>query len=320
MLKKILLSSFVLGISCSVMAKVPTVVTTIKPLHSLVSQVMQGVGEPELLIKEGSPHGYSLKPSDVQNLSNADLLMWVSDDLETFMPKTVEKLGDKAQSIVWQEIPEMHLLKNRSGGLWEEEDDNDHHEHGHHHDHDHDHDHDHGHHHHHGEYNPHLWLSTESAVKLIRATAGKLSEMDSEHAEQYQANAKVALEKLGTLKDTISQQLKPVENKPYMVFHDAYPYFEEEFYLHPIGVVRADPEHEPGAKRIAEIHQLFKENGVRCVFNEPQFPSKLTQKLVAGTSVKTAVLDPIGADLKAGSKLYEQLMKNLSNHLENCLK
>lgn len=310
----------------------PQVVTTIKPLHSLVSQIMDGVGEPVLLIAQGSPHGYQSKPSDAKAIANADMVVWVSNDLETFVaPLLAKSSGDKRQ-IEWRSISGLHKLKNRSGGLWEEHDhahDHDHEKHEHHdhdhekhehHDHDHDkhehHDHDH---HHHGEYNDHLWLGSEAAKSLLNVVAGELSGLDPENKGKYEANLKQALTDLDALNQRIDMKLAPVKNLPYMVFHDAYPYFEQDHGLQPVGVVRVDPEHEPGSKRIAELHNVMRKHKVVCIFNEPQFSSRLTGKLVEGTKVRTGTLDPLGAELKAGKTLHGELLNNLADSLQQCL-
>lgn len=295
----------------------PQVVTTIKPLHSLVAQLMEGVGEPVLLIKQGSPHGYQSKPSDVQAIANADLVIYVSPTLETFVPPLIKK-GQK-NHIEWMAIPGLETLKTRSGGLWEEHEHEAeaHHDHGH--DHGHDHAHDHGD-HVHGEYNDHIWLSINGSKTLLPVVADELARLDPDNAAHYAANRDQALARLDSLNGSIEAQLADVKTQPYMVFHDAYPYFEHEHGLNAIGVVRVDPEHEPGAKRIGELHQVMQENKIVCIFNEPQFSAKLTDKLVQGTQVRTGTLDPLGAALKAGTTLHGEVLSNLAQSLHDCLK
>ena len=317
-----------LGLSACHTLAAPQVVTTIKPLHSLVAQVMDGVGEPVLLIKQGSPHGYQSKPSDVQAIAKADLVIYVSPTLETFVPPLIKK-GQK-NHIEWLAIPGLDKLKTRSGGLWEEHDhahdhghDHKHdHSHDHGHDHKHDHSHDHGHDHHdhvHGEFNDHLWLGTQAAKTLLPAVAAELSRLDPDNKTRYESNLQQALAELDSRQQRIHARLADVRDKPYMVFHDAYPYFEHENGLQPIGVVRVDPEHEPGAKRIGELHQIMQDNKIVCLFNEPQFSSKITAKLVEGTQVRIGTLDPLGAELKAGKSLHGELLDNLTQNLHDCL-
>ncbi|MBV7435417.1 zinc ABC transporter substrate-binding protein [Cardiobacteriaceae bacterium TAE3-ERU3] len=346
-MKKSILSLSLLGVVTAAHAEVPNVVTSIKPLHSLVAQVMDGVGEPVLLMTQGSPHGYQMKPSDAKAIAGADLVVYVDDHLETFLPDVLEKSGKQTNVIEWTAVPDVALLKTRIGGMWPPHDHGDHdhdHDHEHEHDHDHDHDHDHGdhdhehgdhdhehgdhdhehgdhehHHHDHGEFDLHVWLDPQNSTALVNAVADALSEADPEHAEQYAANAEAAKENIANVNAEINDQLGSVAGKPFMSFHDAYQYFEQAHGLNAVGVVRVSPEHEPGAARIGEIRNVLEGERVVCLFNEPQFPSALTAKLVDGTNVHTGTLDPIGADLQAGPDLYGELLRNLSQNLYDCL-
>ena len=301
----------------------PHVVTTIKPLHSLVAQLMEGAGEPVLLIKQGSPHGYQSKPSDVQAIAKADLVVYVSPTLESFVPPLIKK-GQK-NHIEWIAIPGLQTLKTRTGGLWEEHahgEDDDAHADGHDHDHGHDHGHDHAHEHDghmHGEYNDHLWLGIGTSKALLPVVAAELSRLDPENKSLYEQNLAKAIDTLDTLHAQLGEQLAEIKTRPYMVFHDAYPYFEQEYGLNAIGVVRVDPEHEPGAKRIGELHHIMQDNKIVCLFNEPQFSAKLSAKLVQDTQVRLGTLDPLGADIKAGPQLHGEVLRRLATQLHDCL-
>ena len=335
-MKKLILAALV-GTACQALAA-PKVVATIKPVQSLAAQVMDGIAEPELLIKQGSPHGYQMKPSDAAAVNGADLVIYVSHELETFMPPLLEK-SPQAHSIEWLALPNLYPLPTRHGGLWEEgghhHGDDDGHDHDHHHDgdeygHDHDHgddhDHDHGDHdhehdgHHHGKYDAHLWLSTARSKLLLTAIADELGKIDPDNAAKYQANAEKSRAALDALHQTLGGELAPVQKRPFMVFHDAYQYFEQDYKLNAVGTVRVDPEHEPGAKRIGELHEQLMQKKVVCLFSEPQFPAKIVDKLAQESGVKTAVLDPVGADIPAGKAMYAQLLTNLADSLGGCLK
>ena len=319
-MKHIFLAALV-GIACHAYAA-PKVVTTIKPLHSLVAQVMDGVGEPELLIKQGSPHGYQMKPADAKNVAEADLILYVSHELETFMPPLLKKSG-KEHSIEWAALPNLYPLPTRHGGMWEEGDDDDDHDHGDHHHHEHEHGHEQGHDHHghhHGAYDAHLWLSIARSKLLLEQTATELAAIDPANAAKYRDNAAKAAADLDVLKTGLTTKLQPVQKRPFMVFHDAYQYFEQDYDLDAVGTVRVDPEHEPGAKRISELHQMIADHKIVCLFSEPQFPAKIVTKLAADGNVKTAVLDPVGADLAPGKTMYRQLLTNLADNLAGCLK
>src|SRR5690242_12817004 len=144
------------------------VVTSIKPIHSLVAGVMRGVAEPALLVKgAASPHSFNLRPSDARALNQADLVFWVGEDLETFLTKPIQSLADKAHPVALMEESGLTLLPTREGGAWEK-----HNDHGHD---DHAHEAGHGDEHEHGTHDAHVWLDVDNARKMVATIAGKLS-------------------------------------------------------------------------------------------------------------------------------------------------
>lgn len=293
---------------------VPEVVVSIKPLHSLVAGVMQGVGKPELLVKGGgSPHGYVLRPSEAQVLSRAQLVVWVGPELESFLEKPLATLGHKAQQLELSEKLKASLLPLREGGSWEAH--SHHHAAG-----DDDHDAEVHHEHEHGEFNPHLWLDPAMAKRIVTLTADALSQIDPARRDRYQDNAKQMIERLERLDLRLKKQLAPVKDTPYIVFHDAYQYFESAYGLNAVGSLTIDPERKPGVKRIKEIRAKINSLNARCVFSEPQFQSRLVATVIEGTKTRTGILDPLGADIPEGVDAYFQLMTRLGDNLYEGLK
>ncbi|MDT6941277.1 zinc ABC transporter substrate-binding protein ZnuA [Brucella pseudogrignonensis] len=311
------------------------VVVSIKPLHSLVSAVMQGVGEPTLIVQgAGSEHSYSLKPSDAKAIEGAKVIFWAGPSMETFLDKPIDTLGEGAKVVALGETDGLTKLKFREGGPFEAHDHghdhgaeaHSHDSHDHKHDDGHDHKHDHadeaaekGHDHHHGEFDLHFWLDPQNGKVLVGNIAKVLSESDPEHAAQYEKNAADYADKLDALNKDIETELQPVKDKPFIVFHDAYQYFENRFGVKAAGSITVSPEKAPGAARIKDIHEKIKSLGAVCVFSEPQFEPKLVNTVIDGTDAKTGVLDPLGAELKDGPDLYPQLIRNLADSLKNCL-
>lgn len=337
----LLASAFLAGTAnVSLAAERDGVVVSIKPLHSIVSAVMQGVGEPKLIVQgAGSEHVYSLKPSDAEAIEHAKVIFWAGPSMETFLDKPIDTLGDGAKVVALGDADGLTKLKFREGGPFEA------HDHGHEghnhgaegHDHAHDdkkdadntdkgHDHaaeaseaGHDHHHGHGEYDLHFWLDPQNGKVLAADIARTLSESDPEHAAQYEKNAKDYGDKLDALTKDVASELEPVKDKPFIVFHDAYQYFENRFGVKATGSITVSPEKAPGAARIKEIHDKIKSLGATCVFSEPQFEPKLVNTVIDGTDAKTGVLDPLGAELKDGPDLYPQLIRNLADSLKGCL-
>ena len=322
--KRIILAGAILSLTniSFAMADI-TVVTSIKPVHSLVSGIMRGVGVPSLIIDgAGSPHTYSLKPSQAQQLQDAKLVFWIGDELETFLEGPIENIAQSAAVVKLIDAHGLKKIRFREGGMF---DDHGHEEHD---EHDHEkhakkeHD-DHGHEEHdehdHGEFDPHVWLDPVNAKAIVHEIEEALVKADPEHASIYEANANKMMGKLDSLEVELSDQLEPVRGRGYIVFHDAYQYFEQRFDMAAIGSITVSPEVMPGAERLRELRKKISELNATCVFSEPQFEPKLVNTLIDGTGARAGILDPLGASLTKGPDLYFQLLRNMASSFKKCL-
>ncbi len=325
------------GLARPAWSEPPEVVVSIKPLHSLVASVMEEVGAPRLLLKgAASPHSYSLRPSDAKALNRANLIFWVGEDMETFLVEPLEALSGQARLVEIAALPEIELLDAREGGAWEVHAHEDHaeaehhaesHEHADGHEHAetaHSHgekDHEHAEHAGHAEHdkNLHLWLDPHNAEVIVKAAVKALGEADPDNAERYQANGEMTLAELEMLDGELRRDLSPVKDTPFVVFHDAYHYFEAHYGLTAVGSISVDEGRAPGAKRLREVREKIVQSGARCVFSEPQFEPALVATVIEGTPARTAVLDPLGAKLAAGPAAYGQIMRGLAASLTKCL-
>ncbi|MGI9402864.1 MAG: zinc ABC transporter substrate-binding protein ZnuA [Rhizobiaceae bacterium] len=324
--KSVLLASTVLSTGVYAAQADINVVASIKPVHSLVAAVMEGVGTPGLIVDgAASPHTYSLKPSQARELENADVVFWVGHDIEAFLEKPLEAIATKANTVELMDAHDLVKLKFREGGAFDEHDYEDEEDHAHddHHDdekhaeekHD-----DHSHEgHDHGEYDPHVWLDPANAKALVHEIEEALVEADPANAAKYEANAESLMEKLDSLKEEIATDLAPVKEKGFVVFHDAYHYFEDRFGLGAVGSITVSPEVMPGAERISELQSKIKELNAVCVFSEPQFKPKLVATVSEGTQAKAGVLDPLGTSIENGPELYFTLLRNMSSSFKACL-
>lgn len=290
-------------------AEVPSVVTTIKPLHSLVAAVMGDLGTPALIVKgAASPHSYSLKPSDAQALQAANLVFWTGHGLELFLEDSIETLAPKATIVELSKAPGIELLPPRETGTFE------HHDHG---------EEAHGeqaHAHEHGEEQDlHFFLDPANAKVMVATITDSLVAADPEHADTYRANAAKETADLDALITETEASLAPIKDRPFVVFHDAYQYFEQRFGLNVAGSVTLSPEIAPGADRINEIRSKLKTLDAACVFAEPVFEPRIVNVLTEGTTAKQGVLDPEGANLDEGPGLYRRLIENLATSLKACL-
>lgn len=293
----------------------PSVVASIKPVHSLVSAVMAGVGEPTLIVKgSASPHTYALRPSDAGALEAADIVFWTGHGMELFLGDALETLATGATVVELADAPGITLLPVREGGAFEA---HAHDEAGHEDEHAHDadeHDHD-----EHGEGDMHFWLDPQNAKLMVTQIATTLAEADPGNATAYQANAEAELVRLDALEAELAAMLAPVADKPFIVFHDAYQYFEARFGLNLAGSVTVTPDTMPGAARIDELKARLAELGVTCVFAEPNFEPTIISAITEGTPAKAGVLDPEGGALTEGVDLYPDLLRGLAISLVDCL-
>lgn len=311
----------------------PAVVASTKPVHALVAAVMGDLGTPDLIVKgAASPHTYSLKPSDAAALESADIVFWTGHGMELFLAGALETLSGKARIVELADAPGIELLPVREGGAFEAHqhegeghDGHDHEAEGHDHEgeaHDHEaeaHDHE-GHDHaHEGEGDMHFWLDPENARLMVTEIATVLAEADPDNAATYEANAEAERVRLDQLEEELRTTLTPVAGKPFIVFHDAYQYFERRFGLTVAGSITVSPETLPGAARVDELRAKVAELGATCVFAEPNFQPAIVSTIIEGTPAKAGTLDPEGAALTEGPDLYAELLRGLATGLVDCL-
>lgn len=338
-------------------ADAPRVAVDIAPIHGLVSQVMDGVGVPDLVIPQGaSPHDHALRPSEARALDRADLVVWMGPELAPWMEKAVDSLAKDAKILRLLGADGLVLLEFREGISFatatqdarphEHHDGDREHEHGHDHEdnHDHAHDenhadkHDHGHgedhadkhaHADHAEHghdghdhsgtDPHAWLDPENARFWLDVIAGALSDLDPANEAAYRANAAAGQEEIAGLVDRISATLEPARGAPFVVYHDAYQYFENRFDLPVLGAISQSDATDPSPARVDALRDAVGAEGVRCVFSEPQFDPGLVSAVTEGKNVGVAVLDPLGASLALGPGFYTTLLENIAGDIAGCL-
>ena len=297
------------------------VVASIKPIHSLASYLMDGVGKPDLIVDGyASPHGFAMKPSHAKMLQNADLIFWVGEDLESFLEKPLNSIAKKAEKIELMEIKGLNKLEFRERNIFEGHDDHGHDEHkkeDEHKEHGHKEDkHDDHHEHAHGEHDPHIWLDPMNAKVILKEMAEHLIENDQKNASTYKANLKKALKDL----DKLTKKVKSELNKDFksIVFHDAYQYFEKRFGVNILGAFTVNTDVLPGAEKLSEIREVIEHEKVSCIFSEPQFNPDIIKAVAKDTNIKTGVIDPLGATLNPGKTLYFDLIKNMSSSFKSC--
>lgn len=327
-------------------ADIPDVVTDIAPVHSLVSMVMDGVGEPHLILPANtSPHGYAMRPSDARSLQNASILIWVGPDLTPWLEKARENLGPDARDVRLLDVEGTVILTPRSieiAGLLSEDDHDDEHgqeddhshdeDHGHNADHGHDEDHghdddqehegehaeadDHEHDHSDASRDPHAWLHPENARVWLGEVVAQLASIDPENAETYLANAKAAVGQIDAAEAKVSSLLSSESAPEFVVYHDAFQYFEAAFGLTVSGALADTDAAQPSVRRASTISDAISSGSISCIFSEPQFADRAL-KSVSG-NVEVAVLDPLGSAFEEGPMLYPLLIESLGDAIAGC--
>ncbi|HHG3162280.1 TPA: zinc ABC transporter substrate-binding protein ZnuA [Vibrio parahaemolyticus] len=274
-------------------AQAITVLTSIKPIQLMVTELTEGVTTPEVLVQSNaSPHDYSLRPSDVKKVASADLVIWYGHYLEPFLEKVV---SNRSSTLTLSEIPNLALREFDS---------------------EHSHDHD-G--HDHGSHDPHFWLGIKPVKQVAQAVVNKLVEIDPANAKTYSNNLVKFEEQLAAKDKEIEQQLAPVKNQGYFVFHDAYGYFEERYQLNNLGHFTVTPDRKPGAKTLIQIRKTLGAGNVACVFSEPQFTPAVVESVMRGSDVVKGELDPLGSAIKVEPGSYFNLLGNMADSFAQCL-
>jgi zinc transport system substrate-binding protein len=279
----------------------PNVVVTIKPVHALVRQVMRGVGEPILLVRgSSSPHTYALTPSDAMVLNHADVFIRVSPAIEPFTQRVVTALPGNVEVVTLMEAPGLTLLARRRGPTFSHDAPSV------------------------GAYDAatidgHAWFDPANAQAMVEYIARALSRVDPAHAVAFRSNADALKGRLDDLATELDGLLKPVADRPFVLFHDALQYYEHRFRLNLVGAISISPDIPPSGKRLLELRQRIKAKGVVCVFAEPQFSSGLISAVVEGTGARIGTLDPEAINIAPAPDLYFTLMRTLAADLTRCL-
>jgi zinc transport system substrate-binding protein len=293
-----------------VLAKI-NIVTTIKPLHSLVSAVVDNVNAPNadgkmekevelklLLNYKSSPHHYSLKPSDMQALEKADIIFFIDKDLEKFIPKFINANKNPKQEII--EISQASgivlLPLNKKFSINKSASES---------------------------KDPHLWLSPENAKRIVQIIADVMCEYDIDNADSYQSNANAYIEHIKSVDNKIHYLMNEVKYKPFVVSHDAYQYFVKHYGLNFKGALTLDDQHIPGAGSLNKFKRLIEREKVKHVFGEARESNRFLKSAI-GKGIKICYLDAEwgvnqAQSHKKDSEAYLIMLQNLGDNIYACL-
>lgn len=291
----VLLLSLCMSAAVSAQSQI-SIVTTIKPLQLIASDLLGDLGSVEALIPAGaSPHHYSMKPSDLRKLQQADLAIWVGPELEGFLVKSLKST----------DAPVIQLM----GGSEHKEDEHEHHE---------EEEHE-AHHHDHGGEDPHVWMDPELMLSASIEITEQLIEQFPDHKLQLQRNQERFARQLKQIDDENRALLQPYKQIGFIVFHDAFGRLIEHYGLNQQAYITVDPARAPGARKLAQIQSLIVDSGVKCVFIEPQFEAAVVRRIVEGLPIRLGQLDPLAIDAQVDAG-YAAYLQALTRSIEHCLR
>lgn len=269
-----------LAVALAFPARAAEVVATLKPIHSLTAEVMEGVGVPALLIDGAAdPHNYAFHPSDAKALRDAKLVVMIGPKFETFLDRPLKTLAASATVVALAEVPGMALPDG----------------------------------------DQHLWLDPANATLAVDAIGRALAEVDAAHAADYARNAARTKDRLRALDAELRTALAPVADKPFVVYHDAFRGFAARYRLRLLGALVSGAEHATRARALTNLARAAQDAGATCVFTEPQFAAAEAQALARETGASLATLDDLGAAIPAGPEMYVTLMRGIAASLTGCL-
>ncbi|WCR53922.1 MAG: High-affinity zinc uptake system protein ZnuA [Wolbachia endosymbiont of Ctenocephalides orientis wCori] len=265
------------------------VLATIKPIHSLVASVTDGILNPELLICEtASEHHYMLKPSDASKLESSSVIFYIDDSLGTFV-KTFAKGNKKLvplSSAVTLLPVRPHSFSRKIANIQDEKD-------------------------------LHIWLSPENAKSMIRSISATLSDLDKENSGKYNQNATKAIEKIDQEAKEIIKELNDFNNQKYIVTHDAYQYFEKYFGLNnPSAILSLEEDSYIGMKSLMKLKKIIKKENIKCIFSHSREDNIKPKTL--SSDAKMVILDPIGSDIEPGKNAYIEIMNDIARGFSSC--
>ena len=297
------------------------IVTSFYPIYVSTLNIVKDV--PNVTItnmtksQTGCLHDYQLTPQDLKTLENADILIINGAGMESFLDTIISQYPNLE---IIDASSGLNLLEDDIHSHDDDHDADDDHDHDHDADADDDHDHDHDadtddNHDHDHEYNAHIWVSVSGNIAEVKNIASQLENLDPENKDAYEANTNAYVSKLEALKTEMHAELDSLPNRDIITFHEAFPYFAEEFNLNIVGVIEIEPDSEPSAKEIENIIATVKANNIKALFTEPQYSSQVAQTIANETGATVYELDPIVTG-DANSDAYDDYINKMQKNLD----
>lgn len=252
-----------------------------KPL-ALIAAATYPTEQIDILVPDGmSPHDYSLRPSDIGKIRQADKILWAGDHMEPYLAKfAAESARSKSNSIEW--LDATHLMEDM--GLYGSD--------------------------------PHVWLSPELAIEISQ----RISTWNPADVEQAKKDHQAFAKQLTALVEESKTTLAPLKQSGFFVFHQAYDYWFQAIDIKQLGAFTLSPERKPGARHIQNMRNQLKNKEVACVLSEPQFSPALIETVVNGLAINRGELDPLAGSSTLSKSAYIDWLSAMTATLSECLK
>ncbi|PCI51528.1 MAG: hypothetical protein COB49_01550 [Alphaproteobacteria bacterium] len=287
--------------SISAQAKTLKVIATIKPLYALVASVMGDKGHLDLMVKGGlDPHIYNLKPSNIRQIHDSDVIFYIGPDLEVFLKRILKRTYRNFTAVPLASQKGIYLIPARTSKIWyrdentDQDDDKN------------------------NLQDLHIWLDPANARRMVRIIEETLSALDPAGSLTYIQNAGKTIARLYRMEEDIREKLRPLRQQPMIVYHDAFQYFEKAFGLKSVGAIVLRPDQIPSVKHIRTLKKLARENNVTCVLGMPGAHPRIATVVMSGTNAGFDVVDPLGLYIDKGPDLYFELMAEMARSIINC--
>lgn len=261
------------------------IVTSFYPMYVSTINVTKGVPGVQVINmtkpQTGCLHDYQLTPEDLKTLEKANAFVINGAGMEAFLDKVIKQ---QPQLKIVDASKGIEVLKNKNG-----------------------------------EENPHVWVSISNAILQANNIAEQLAVLDSTHATEYRSNAAEYVQKLTALKVKMHKSLDGLKNRDIITFHEAFPYFAQEFSLNIVAVIEREPGTEPSPEELADTIRKVKAAEIKALFAEPQYPAKAADAIARETGAKVYSLDPAVVAGEADNDAYDSYLNAMERNLQALL-
>jgi len=261
------------------------IITSFYPMYIATLNIVDGIDDVELtnLTKPttGCLHDYQLSPDEMVKIESSDVFILNGAGMESFMDNVINTYPNLKLIYASKDI---ELIKDASGVE-----------------------------------NAHVWVSISKHIEQVKNISNSLSVIDPKNAEKYASNSNKYILKLEEQLEKMKTALSSTTKKDIITFHEAFPYFAQEFGLNIVSVIEREPGTEPSPKELADAIKTVKDAGVQVLFAEPQYSKSSADTIASETGAKVFMLDPaVTGDLTKNS--YIDIMNKNLEVLEEALK